>query len=122
MEKYMMGFDGSMELPPIPDNVTLGPWVLFKGDLTAAIGPWGTSYAGNLTPHETGIGNWTLNQFTKALREAKFKGLKNGRPMMPPMPRHYAYLTDADIEAIFTYLKSIEPIENLVPGYQPPSS
>lgn len=122
MEKYMMGFDGSMELPPIPDNVTLGPWVLFKGDLTAAIGPWGTSYAGNLTPHETGIGNWTLNQFTKALREAKFKGLENGRPMMPPMPRHYAYLTDADIEAIFTYLKSIEPIENLVPGYQPPSS
>ena len=86
MDKYMMGFDASTELPPIPDNVPLGPWVLFKADLTAAIGPWGTSYASNLTPHETGIGTWTLEQFTKALREAKFKGLENSRPMMPPMP------------------------------------
>lgn len=120
MEKYMMGFNVSEGLPPIPENVPIGPWVLFKGDLTAAIGPWGTSYAGNLTPHETGIGTWTLEQFSKALKEAKFKGLENTRPIMPPMPRHYAYLTDTDIAAIFTYLKSIQPIENVVPGYRPP--
>jgi hypothetical protein len=122
MEKYMMGFDASTTLPPVPENVPIGPWVLFKGDLTAAVGPWGTSYAGNLTPHETGIGTWSLEQFQKALREAKFKGLDSTRPIMPPMPRHYAYLTDADIEAIFVYLKSIKPIENIVPGYEPPSS
>jgi hypothetical protein len=122
MEKYLMGFDASTELPPVPNDVPIGPWVLFKGDLTAAVGPWGTSYAGNLTPHETGIGTWSLEQFKKALREAKFKGLDNTRPIMPPMPRHYAYLTDGDIEAIFTYLKSIKPIENVVPGYQPPTS
>lgn len=122
MEKYMMGFDASTTLPPVPENVPIGPWVLFKGDLTAAVGPWGTSYAGNLTPHETGIGSWSLEQFQKALREAKFKGLDSTRPIMPPMPRHYAYLTDADIEAIFVYLKSIKPIENIVPGYEPPSS
>ena len=121
MSRYLMGFDASEGLPPVPEQVTLGPWVLFKGDLTAAVGPWGTSYAGNLTPHETGIGNWTPEQFIKALREAKFKGLDNTRPMMPPMPRHYAHLTDSDIEAIFIYLKSIKPIENVVPGYQPSS-
>lgn len=121
MARYLMGFDASESLPPVPENVPIGPWVLFKGDLTAAVGPWGTSYAGNLTPHETGIGSWTLEQFGKALREAKYKGLDNTRPIMPPMPRHYAYLTDEDIKAIFTYLKSIEPIENVVPGYQPSS-
>lgn len=122
MEKYLMGFDASTELSPVPENVPIGPWVLFKGDLTAAVGPWGTSFAGNLTPHETGIGTWSLEQFTKALREAKYKGMENSRPIMPPMPRHYAYLTDEDVEAIYVYLKSIKPIENLVPGYIPPSS
>lgn len=122
MDKYLMGFDASRPLPPIPENVPMGPWVLFSGELTAAVGPWGTSYAGNLTPHETGIGTWTLEQFTKVLREAKFKGLDNSRPIMPPMPKHYAYMTDKDIEAVFEYLKTIKPIENRVPAYEPPSS
>lgn len=122
MARYLMGFDASEGLPPVPNNVPMGTWVLFKGDLTAAVGPWGTSYAGNLTPHNTGIGTWELTQFIKALREAKYKGLENTRPMMPPMPRHYAYLTDDDIEAIFLYLQTIKPIENVVPGYQPPNS
>lgn len=122
MEKYLMGYDSSQEMPPVPENVPIGPWVLFKGDLTAAVGPWGTSFSGNLTPHGTGIGNWTLEQFTKALREAKYKGMDNTRPLMPPMPTNYASLKDADIEAIFAYLKSIKPIENVVPGYQPPIS
>ncbi len=122
MDRYLMGFDTSEGLPPIPENVPLGPWVLFKGDLTAAVGPWGSSYAANLTPHETGIGTWSLEQFTKSLREGKFKGLDNTRPVMPPMPRHYGYLTDRDIEAIFSYLKTITPIDNVVPAYQPPSN
>ncbi len=119
--KYLMGYDSSQELPPVPENVPLGPWVLFKGDLTAAVGPWGTSFAANLTPHETGIGNWSLDQFKRAIREAKFKGLENSRPIMPPMPRHYAYLTDQDIEAVYSYLQSLEPIDNVVPPYRPPA-
>lgn len=122
MDRFLMGFDASQPLPPVPDNVTIGPWVLFAGDLTAAVGPWGTSYAANLTPHETGIGNWSLQQFTKALRDGKYKGLETSRPMMPPMPKHYAYLSDEDIEAIFNYLKTIPAKENVVPAYRPPSS
>ncbi len=123
MERYMMGFDSSGALPPIPEDVPLGPWALFAGDLTAAVGPWGTSYAGNITPHETGIGTWSLDQFKKTMREGKYKGLDDTRPIMPPMPvEAYKNLTDEDIEAIFMYLKSIKPIENVVPGYQPPSS
>lgn len=122
MDKFMMGFDASQPLPPVPENVPIGPWVLFAGDLTAAVGPWGTSYAANLTPHETGIGNWTLEQFTKALKEMKYKGQENSRRIMPPMPKHYSYLTDDDIAAIFAYLKTIPAKDNLVPAYQPPSS
>ena len=123
MSRYMMGFDSSQSLPPVPDNVPLGPWLLFSGDLTAFMGPWGTSFSGNLTPHETGIGNWTLDQFSKALRDGKYKGLENSRAIMPPMPiEAFKNLTDKDVEAIFTYLKSIKPIDNVVPAYQPPSS
>jgi hypothetical protein len=121
MDRYMMGFDSSKPLPETPESVPIGPWVLFKGDLTAAVGPWGTSFAGNLTPHETGIGNWTLEQFSKAIREGKFKGMDNGRPMMPPMPvEGYKEISDADLEAIFVFLKSIKPIDNVVPAYRPP--
>ena len=123
MDRYMMGFDSSQPLPPIPDNVPMGPWTLFSGDLTTFIGPWGTSYAGNITPHETGIGNWNLEQFSKAVRGGKYKGLENSRPIMPPMPvAAFQHLTDKDVKAIFTYLKTIKPIDNVVPAYQPPNS
>ena len=122
MERYMMGYDASQPFPEVPENVPLGPWIVFNGELTAAAGPWGVSFAGNLTPHETGIGNWTLEQFSRAMREGKYKGLENSRPIMPPMPvQGYAQLTDEDLEAIFRYLKSIEPIENVVPAYRPPA-
>ena len=123
MDRYMMGYDASQALPEIPENVPLGPWIVFNGELTAAAGPWGVSYAGNLTPHGTGIGNWSLEQFGKALREGKYKGLDNSRPIMPPMPvEGFKHLTDDDLEAIFMYLKSLKPIDNVVPAYRPPAS
>lgn len=123
MERHLMGYDSSRPLSPIPENVPLGPWVLLGGELTVAVGPWGTSYAGNLTPHETGIGNWTLDQFKMAMRQGKYKGLENSRPIMPPMPvEAYKNIKDEDVEAIFAYLKTIKPIDNVVPAYQPPSS
>ena len=88
---------------------------LFYPDLTAAAGPWGVSFAANLTPDETGIGNWTEEQFKKAMTEGKWKGLDGGRTLLPPMPwLNFAEMNDTDLHAIFTYLKSINPVENLV--------
>lgn len=93
------------------------------GDLTEWAGPWGVSYAGNLTPHETGIGSWSIEQFTLAMREGKFKGLSEGRTLLPPMPwESFSHLTDEELSAIFTYLKSIKPVDNLVPAALPPAS
>ena len=37
------------------------------------------------------------------------------------MPRRYAYLADENVEDIYVYLKLIKPIENVMPGYIPPS-
>lgn len=92
-------------------------FAMFYPDLTAAAGPWGITFAGNLTPDVTGIGNWTEEQFKKALTQGKFKGMDDTRMLLPPMPWvNYAEMKDEDIHSIFTYLKSIDPVENIVPA------
>jgi hypothetical protein len=95
--------------------------IVFSGDLTAVVGPWGTSFSANITSDATGIGNWTLDQFKNAIRHGKYMGLKEERMLLPPMPwEELGVLNDADMEAIFTYLKSTKPVKNIVPSPRPP--
>ena len=122
--------DLSHALSGHPEGFTVGPppalgdggW-LWAGAATntAFAGPWGISYAANLTPDsETGLGVWTEEMFVKAIREGKSFG--GGRPIAPPMPwPAYSKLTDEDLKAIFAYLQSQRPISNHVPAYQPPA-
>ncbi|MGE5382968.1 MAG: c-type cytochrome [Omnitrophica WOR_2 bacterium] len=106
-----------------PDKAALKKgFALMAMDMTQAVGPWGVSFAANLTPDPTGIGNWTEEQFMKALRQGKFKGMDNGRALLPPMPWYnYAKMTDDDIKAVFAYLKSIKPVSNVVPPPMAPN-
>lgn len=91
-------------------------WALFSPGLTASRGPWGITFAANLTPDDTGIGNWTFDQFKTAIRKGKYKGLEGSRPLMPPMPwQMYRNFNDDDLLAVFAYLKSLKPVDNLVP-------
>tara|TARA_R110001583_G_scaffold46314_3_gene145380 strand:- start:3719 stop:4333 length:615 start_codon:yes stop_codon:yes gene_type:complete len=97
--------------------------LIITRDLTEWIGPWGVSFAANLTPDETGIGNWTEEQFFLAIRKGKYKGLQESRTLLPPMPwQSFSFMTDSEIKAIFAYLKSIKPIHNIVPSSIPPIS
>lgn len=92
-------------------------WMLFGGDLTNAVGPWGMSFAANITSDETGIGNWTEHHFITAMRTGKMKGLENGRQMLPPMPWfNFRNMTDEDLKSIFAYLKTTKPVRNIVPA------
>lgn len=101
---------------PIPVTDINPDWILFSQNLTAFVGPWGISYAANLTPDDTGTGNWTFEQFKTALRKGKYKGLETGRDLLPPMPwQMYQHFTDDDMLAIFTYLRSLPKVDNLVP-------
>jgi hypothetical protein len=69
----------------------------------------------------TGIGNWQEENFMRAIREGKFKGIAAGRDLLPPMPwEMYKNLTDDELKAIFAYLKSTKPIKNIVPDPTPP--
>lgn len=89
---------------------------MFTHTNTAIAGPWGISFTANITSDSTGIGMWTLDQFKKAFKEGKYKGLDNSRPLLPPMPRqNYKNIKDEDAEAIFAFLKSTKPVHNIVP-------
>lgn len=95
-------------------------WALFNGELTAMVTPMGVSFSANLTSDETGIGNWTFDQFKTALTKGKWKGLETSRDLMPPMPWiNLRHLTEEDMKAIFAYLKSTKPIRNKVPEVIP---
>ncbi len=105
------------------DVETAKSYLLFTPGLTAAIGPWGTSFAANLTPDDTGIGGWTEAQFLTAIKHGKYKGMENNRPLLPPMPwQSISNLPDADLKAMFAYLQSIKPVSNLVPAPIPPKA
>ncbi|MCY7330785.1 MAG: diheme cytochrome c-553 [Saprospiraceae bacterium] len=123
-QRLLSGHPADEALPALTDKklVAPGQWVLFSPGLTAAVGPWGTTFAANITPDDTGIGNWTEAQFLKALREGKSKGLDGTRPILPPMPwPSMAKMKDDDLKAIFAYLQSLPPVKNVVANPVPPA-
>jgi len=91
---------------------------------TAHAGPWGVSFTANLTPDtSTGIGEWTEETFMRTLRSGKHQGQPNSRDILPPMPWfNYGKMTDDDLRAVWTYLRSIPPVKNQVPFPVPPAS
>lgn len=92
-------------------------WVLFNTENTMLATSGFTSYAANITSDDTGIGTWSYEQFKIALTKGKWKGLEGSRDLLPPMPwQNYAKMSDEDLQAIFAFLKSTKPVENVVPA------
>ena len=122
-ELLLSGYPGNRPLPKGSADALKSGWGMFTRDLTSFVGPWGESFAANLTPDQTGLGNWTEEQFKKALTQGKFKGVDGGRILLPPMPwTDWVNLKDEDVKAIFAYLKSIPPVKNIVPEPIPPET
>ena len=88
----------------------------------AILAPVFTAYPPNITSDvETGIGAWSEDQIVDALRNGR---RPDGRMLRPPMPiPFYRSLSDVDLHAIATYLKSLPPTANHVPAstYQIPT-
>ncbi|MEQ8700102.1 MAG: c-type cytochrome [Bauldia litoralis] len=75
--------------------------------------PFGNIYTSNLTPDvETGIGHWTQDDFYRALTE----GVRpDGERLYPAFPyTHFNIVTRADSDAIFAYLRTLEPVRQVV--------
>jgi mono/diheme cytochrome c family protein len=75
--------------------------------------PFGYLLAPNITPDaQTGIGNWSADDFYRAMHDGVNK---RGEYMYPAMPYDfYAGVTRADIDAIYAYLRSVKPVRNAV--------
>jgi mono/diheme cytochrome c family protein len=67
----------------------------------------------NITPDpETGIGGWTDAEIAAAIREGRHR---DGSTIGPPMPiALYQGLSDHDLTAIVTYLRTVRPVRNAV--------
>jgi mono/diheme cytochrome c family protein len=61
----------------------------------------------NLTPHASGLKDWSNAQIAHAVREGVDR---DGRPLMPPMGfAYYRTINDADMDALIAYLRSLKP-------------
>jgi len=78
----------------------------------------------NITPHETGIGNWTKEQFVNRFKVYAYSSYSPRRvepgqfqTMMPWLM--YAGMEREDLEAIYEYLRSVEPADNPIELFTP---
>lgn len=66
-------------------------------------------YTANITfDRETGIGNWTPEQFRRALRD----GFRPDNTLLRYPMERYESLTDQEIEAIYAYLQTVPHLNN----------
>lgn len=111
------GYPSERIISKVDTNTVKLGWMMLGSDLTSAVGPWGMSFSANISSDATGIGNWKEEQFMKAIREGKSKGLDANRPLLPPMPwPMYRNFSDDDLRSIFAYLKASKPVHNVVPA------
>jgi alcohol dehydrogenase (quinone), cytochrome c subunit len=84
--------------------------------------PMGAIYSTNITPDpETGIGNYSLEDFDRAVRSGV---AKDGHRLYPAMPYpSYAKISDDDLKALYTFfMKEVPPVKqankpNEIPWY-----
>jgi len=71
--------------------------------------PYGTVYAGNLTPDlQTGIGRWSADDFHRAMHEGR---APDGRRLLPAFPyTSFTHVARADNDALFAWLRSLPPV------------
>ena len=71
--------------------------------------PFGTIYSSNITPDtETGIGRWTGEDLRRAMHEGI---AADGSRLFPAFPyTAYTKVTDADVAAIYAYLRTLQPV------------
>lgn len=119
--RFLSGHPSELAMPPAPE-LEPGPWMVsVAATNTAWAGPWGVSFTANLTPDdETGLGRWSAEDFVETIRNGRHQG--RGRELLPPMPYPaLRTMTDADLRAMYAYLRTIPAHENRVPAPLPPA-
>ena len=72
-------------------------------------GPWGESFSRNITSHkEKGIGAWTDDEIKRAITQGIARTARGSSRRWAML---YARMTDADLNAIVAYLRTVPPKE-----------
>ncbi|SDD46846.1 Cytochrome c [Dyadobacter soli] len=117
--KYLVNATGCVDCHSKTDKGSVIPGTEFGGGMEFK-SPAGTLVSPNITMHrQTGIGNWTEADFV-----GRFKVFTSPGYVAPPIPASqpntpmpwtmYSGMKESDLKAIFSYLKTIKPIENQV--------
>jgi mono/diheme cytochrome c family protein len=71
--------------------------------------PFGAIYSTNITPDsQSGIGEWSEAAFRRAMREGV---ARDGHYLYPAFPyNHFTKLTETDLDAIYAFLMTREPL------------
>jgi mono/diheme cytochrome c family protein len=71
--------------------------------------PIGVIYSTNITPDKSGLGDYSFEDFDKAVRHGV---AKSGSTLYPAMPYpSYARVSDSDMQALYAYfMKGVEPV------------
>ncbi len=71
--------------------------------------PFGIFFSPNITPDpETGLGNWTQEDFVRAMREGR---APDGSAYFPVFPyTSFTDISDADLADMWAYMRTIEPV------------
>ncbi len=97
----------------------------FAGGFKFPLPSGGTVFSSNITPDsETGIGSWSREQFIQKFKSFASEQAQN-QPVSPNtfntvMPwTMYAGMTEQDLGAIYTYLRSLQPVNHPVTTFVP---
>ncbi|MGS5089253.1 c-type cytochrome [Hydrogenophaga sp. A37] len=70
--------------------------------------PFGTVFAGNLTPDTTGLGAWSADAFWRAMQQGVSR---DGRLLYPAFPyESFSRITRDDSDALHAFLRSLTPV------------
>ncbi|HEY2529683.1 MAG TPA: cytochrome c [Xanthobacteraceae bacterium] len=77
--------------------------------------PFGVIYTPNITPDpDTGIGRWSLEAFTRAMREGVSR---DGSHLFPAFPfDHFTKISDDDVKALYAYMMTRPAVRAVAPG------
>lgn len=117
--KYLTNVAACIECHTQQDKGKKLPGMDFAGGFEFRMPPYGIVRSPNITPHSTGIGSWSEEQFVgrfKAYADSTYVPHQvNEGEFQTVMPwTMYATMEEEDLKAIFAYLKTLTPVENVV--------
>jgi len=106
------------------DDIAIGRYQAVLGDCAGCHGkdlsggvaletPFGRMMTPNITPDkETGIGNYSVQDFILAMRRGVAPG---GKRLYPAMPyTYYAHMGERNVTALWNYLQTVKPVKKSV--------